>query len=211
MGSVLLPFRRRRFEHNLRHLFGIEYLSEEQQERIDKLQTSFEKGHEDVAGFTAKLRECLGRNESDDQAIKLAWNDIFWRNESEIWFLRRCRDQGLATVVLISNTDPWRLDHALERLELGQLFDREHVVASFDPGVNPKGTDNSMLSRGLGILERVCQPGHFIPVFIDDIREYLINAQESGIGVHQLHFRTFCQFVYELRKYGLYVQVAADF
>jgi hypothetical protein len=204
LGSVLLPFQRRRFEHNLQHLLGIEPLTEQQRRQIDKLQARFEEGLDDSATFLTNLSQCLGRSQSDNATIQHAWNDIFWRNEAEIWLLGRLRERRLATLVLISNTDPLRLEHALGRLKLSQLFDRDHIVASFDPDVTPKGVDTSMVRKGLAILQKEYQQRRFVAVFIDDVREYLINAQEAALGVQQIHFRSFPQVVCDLRKFGLY-------
>jgi hypothetical protein len=208
LGSVLLPFHRHRFEHNLRHLLGIELLSRKQRGEIEKLQEAFEKGTRDVSQFVVELQGILGCADTDAAAIKLAWKDIFWRNEREILLLSRYRSRDIIRLVLISNTDPLRLEHALRRLELEKLFDSEHVVASFHRGVGPKGIDNSMLSKGLSILERDLPTKTFTAVFIDDVRDYLVMAKGHGFGIEHMHFRTFAQFVYELRRYGLYDSMA---
>jgi len=206
MGSVLLSFERKRFEHNLRHMLGIQP-SKQQIADIEVLRGLFESGHRTEKEFPAEIRQILNLSNGED-ILRVAWCDIFWRHEQVISYLEKLSKVTRAKLVLISNTDPLRLEYALSRLELDALFERNSVVASFEVDVRPKGEDNSMLMKALRILREQFQTQDFTAIFVDDVRTYLIMAREGGLGIRGIHYRSFPQLVYDLRNYGLYLPIS---
>jgi hypothetical protein len=207
LGGVLVVFERKRLRFNFRHLLGVE-LTPEGATAIEELRLPFEAGEMAPVEFLSRLGDILRVRDQEAQ-LRAAWCDIFSRQQQTIAFLERLARSEDVKLILVSNTDPLRAEYTLSRLGLSSLFQPEQVVASYQSDVSAKGVDDSMLRKALGILREQFHGRPFLPLFVDDVRAYTRLAGEAGLGIVGIHYRSYAQFVCELRQQGLYLSMTA--
>ena len=208
LGNVLLPFNRKKLEINLRNLLNVN-LDNPTKDAIKTLQVEFESGRVSKQVFIGRLNDMLKLPGSKDDLLELAWCDIFWRNEPLIEFLKRLLAyRPDIKLVLISNTDEVILEYSLTIFELNQFFAPDCCVASFQPDVNPKGKDLSMLHKAHGILRQQFGSDEFQTVYVDDVRNYVNACQQANRPVYSIHYRTFPKLIFDLRKCGIYLPIS---
>ena len=102
---------------------------------------------------------------------------------------------------MVSNVDPWIVEHARTTFGLGDLF--QDGVFSFLAEVNPKDVDASMwqLARQRG-LKDLAAPQAFT-IATDDTASHLERVQLENTADLCICFRNPAQWLFELSRHGI--------
>lgn len=173
-----------------------------------ELRLRFEAGTLDEDAFAAALLPRLGLAAPDRAALERLWAMIFTPKRSTLALLRALRRRPGVELVVVSNTDPWSLRACRERLGLEDLL--EGAVASFQPGVRPKGTDASMWRRAREVAAARRGAPARRAIAIDDVRPYLAQALASGAATDAVHYRGYASLRRELGRLGLFWPARRD-
>jgi FMN phosphatase YigB (HAD superfamily) len=105
-------------------------------ERFWTLVQRFETGVIAESEFIPLASQALGLETTpSEQEFASVWNDIFWPNEALLRVFEQLRER--VTLVMLSNTNPLHITHALARFpEVSPLF--HHTVFYYEwDGDNP--------------------------------------------------------------------------
>lgn len=146
---------------------------------LEDLLAPLEAGTLTTQAFLDAVREPLNlQDKAEEQAFREAWCSILWGKEDVIARLRLVAARPDVVFHVVTNTDPWRLEHASTTLGLADLF--QSVTASFEPGVTPKGKDSGMWAEARRRAEEVCGGKADLVLGIDDLEANLLPALADG-------------------------------
>ncbi|MBL7008042.1 MAG: hypothetical protein ISR76_03530 [Planctomycetes bacterium] len=200
LGMVLCRFDRAAFGRNFRSVFGHE-LPEGADQQIAPLRLQFEAGELGEDDFAGALLPLLRLAKPDREALERVWGSIFEPKRSTLHRIRQLAARPEVELVVVSNTDPWALRACRERFGLEDLL--YGAVASFQDGLRPKGEDASLWLRAREAA--TARRGAAAPtaIAVDDVRTYLHQALQSGAATAAVHYRSYPQMDFELRRLGL--------
>lgn len=152
---------------------------------LEELLHPFESGDLAPEGFLEAVRDPLELSgPAEERLFREAWCSILWPLEPVIARMREVAARPEVVLHVVTNTDPWRLEHARTTLGLADLF--RGVTASFEPGVRPKGQDSGMWAEARRRVEaELEQPPRWV-LGIDDLEANLRPALEDGTLDHAL-------------------------
>lgn len=200
-GQVLAGFDRDRCAVSFERLLG-RPIPSSGAALLEQLLQPFEAGEINPEQFLEAVREPLGLRHARDEALfREAWCSILWALVDSIAVLRRRLGMEGVQVHIVTNTDPWRLAYASDKLGMADLF--QSCTASFEEGVSPKGADSSMWAEARRrAAAALGQEGSRV-IGIDDLEQNLNPALEDGTLTHGIVFRDATQLEKELQGLGL--------
>ena len=170
---------------------------------LEELLIPFESGAIDADVFLARVRQALAlRDSTEEQAFRLAWCAILWAQEEVVTLLRRVAARPRTVVHIVTNTDPWRLQHASTTLGLGDLF--AGCTASFEAGVTAKGHDSTMWSEARRRASITLGVEPALVLGIDDVEANLDHALADGTLDHGIVFSDAANLEQRLMDLGLW-------
>ncbi|MGB0953758.1 MAG: hypothetical protein ACPG31_11070 [Planctomycetota bacterium] len=200
-GQVLAGFDRDRCAVSFERLLG-RPIPRAGAELLEQLLQPFEAGEITPEQFLDAVREPLGlRHVRDEALFQEAWCSILWALVDSIAVIRRRLQVEGVQVHIVTNTDPWRLAYASDKLGMADLF--QSCTASFEEGVTPKGADSSMWAVARRRAEAVLGEAGTRVIGIDDLEQNLSPALEDGTLTHGIVFRDASQLETELQGLGL--------
>jgi len=188
LGNVILPFDPLPPCAILGERCGME--AHEVARRIyrNNLERWFEAGLIDGAEFTKRVARVLDLELTEDR-LRPLWADIFRENIEVSQLIRRL--QRNHPLMILSNTNIWRWQHACERYAI--VRDIPNRVVSYEEGILKP---HPAIYRAA--LEKA-ESGRTV-IFIDDIENNA--AAASMLGIHGVHFQSAARLEQELIALG---------
>lgn len=149
------------------------------------LEAELDQGQIAPEKFFEKIKHGL-KLDLDLASFRNFWNDIFSLNDDIAALIKKLKPHYL--LMCLSNTNPWHFEFCLQRFSI--LRDFDFFILSYQVG--KRKPDQEIYARALEearVLPHQC-------LYIDDINEYIIKAQE--LGITGIHFTSAAQLYKEL-------------
>jgi len=188
LGDVILPFEPLKPCSILGNLSGKSAKDVADLIRRENLERRFTEGKIDGNQFATGVLLALGISMTVSQFHEL-WNDMFTENTEVSQLIRQLKPHH--RLMLLSNTNPWHWQHALERYPIVAEF--QDRILSYEFGVlKPHPAIYRAALEKIDLRECV--------IFIDDIETNVAAARIMGI--HGIRFHSAEQLARELRALG---------
>ncbi len=181
LGMVMVDFNRERFpnrfEEVLERPFPKKCVAD-----LDDERNGFESGALSEEEFSSELLRLLQLSPKHLPTLRELWPCIFTPVPETIALLRGALAQPNTTLVVVSDTDPWReracaVDFGLEDL-------MAEAVCSHQQDVRPKWEDASMWLKARKIAEAHLDNAVEIVIAIDDQKLHCERALQCGAATH---------------------------
>lgn len=197
-GNVITLFDRNRTYRAIGHWFGLSHMDVLRKIENTHLRQKYEKGELSDEEFYNQIISLLNVNRKMPYEIfSEFWGDIFWPNRTMIEVLNLLKNE--VTLVLLSNTNHLHFNNVKEHYkDIISLFDNRMVLSYEEKMAKPdkKMFEKAVSVAGSDINYRDC-------IYVDDKVEYVNVARE--LGMEGIVFYGYPQFVYRMRKLGLYI------
>jgi glucose-1-phosphatase len=190
LGNVLIFVDHRRICRKLSDRYGLNEDFIYKTLFMERLHGAFEEGKQTPVEFTRVCASAL-HVDLELEDFRGIWSDIFVENHPVIDLVRELRENGFR-LILLSNTDPWHIQHIREDFKVLELF--EHLILSYEAGCAKP--DRRIYER---LIRLAGGPSGLL--YIDDIAEYITAA--GTLGVEGLHFTGENELRMGLRKRGI--------
>jgi FMN phosphatase YigB (HAD superfamily) len=203
LGNVLMPFDRLRTYRAIGHLTGTAYNTVQQRIENSKLQDSYENGDLTNREFYTKVLTLFPGAAITYESFCELWGDIFWPNRNMVEALKKLSHE--VSLVLLSNTNDLHFSSVNEHYpHVISLFE-DRLVLSYREKVSKPSEAifrRAVEKAGPNVRADDC-------IYVDDRAEYVKVAQ--ALGMKGLVYYSHPQFVFWLRRHGLYVpQLATE-
>ncbi|MHC4379546.1 MAG: HAD family hydrolase [Planctomycetota bacterium] len=200
-GQVLAGFDRSLCAVNFERLLG-RPMPEAGADLLEDLLQPFEAGDLDADAFLSEARGPLRLSGgAEESSFREAWCSILWTSDAVVARMRQVAARPEVVFHVVTNTDPWRLEHASSTLGMADLF--RQVTASFEPGVSPKGRDSGMWAEARRRAELDGEEAPRLVLGIDDLEANLQPALDDGTLDQAIVFTGVESLDRELQALGL--------
>jgi glucose-1-phosphatase len=201
-GNVIMLFDRSRTYRAIAHWLKIPLTEVQKQFEVKKdLRLRYERGEfENDEQFYEAIMELFGNPPEMTFALfSEFWGDIFWPNSRIIKVLESLKNQ--LVLVLLSNTNSLHINDVIEHYsDIVALFNDRLVLSYKEKLAKP---DKKIFKKAIEVAGPDISPDQC--VYVDDKAEYVNVANE--MGMRGVVFFSYTQFVYQLRRMGLYIDV----
>jgi len=167
----------------------------------EKLRRPFEAGEFGPNEFFEAVRKPFHLEPTEQPKFALTWCGFLRFNPSMVTLVRHFLQQPQTQLRMVSNVDPWVVEHASRVLGLKDLF--EDGVFSFLNQVNPKDVDASMwkLARQRGLQGRASED--VLVIATDDTASHLERVQLENAADLCICFQNPAKWLFELSRHGI--------
>jgi FMN phosphatase YigB (HAD superfamily) len=186
LGKVLVDFDRSRLPQRFAEVFNRPFPTG-CEKQLGEYRAGFESGDLGGNAFAQSCLELLGLNPEDREVFQKIWPSIFTVIPETVAHLRTFVARPNTTLVVVSDTDPWRERACARDFGLEDLM--ADAVCSYQADVRPKWEDSSMWEKARAIAEaRLGQSADRV-IAIDDLELHTRRALECGAATH-VHLHT---------------------